>query len=202
MPAAAVTVRRHWGAFRTPWVIRKLRKSPDTRARLPEAYAYTGSRAGADEWTRALVAETESFRHPPTGPAVAEPRRAHDGFDPTDLLDAPGAVHHAGDGGGNPTGGGGQATGGGGGDWLSGAGELGLIIIAAIAVLIIAVPLGLIGLELVLTLGLAVAGAVLRLAHIKPWTVLVSRDRNVVAVIAVKGWRTSRAVIASLRRQA
>ncbi len=64
----------------------------------------------------------------------------------------------------------------------------------------IAAPLGLLAIEIVLTVGLVAAGVILRLANIKPWTVLVLRGEVVVAVIAVKGWRTSRAVIAALRK--
>jgi hypothetical protein len=185
-----VTVRRHWGAFRTPWVVRKLRKSASTRAPLPDAYTYNGSSADADRWARALIAETDSFGHSLTGMALTAPRRTRDRPGLSDLADVPSSV---------------DTGGGGGGDWLAGADEYGLVIIGAIVVLIaaaIAVPLGLIAIEIVLTLGLAVAGIVLRLARVKPWTVLVLRNRIVVAVVAVKGWRTSRAVIAALRQHA
>lgn len=192
MPAA-VTVRRHWGAFRTPWVVRKLRRSPDTRSQLPEAYAYHGSSADADGWARALVAETGSFRHPPpvlasTAPRKPRIRRPEAG----DVLDVASSIDPGSWGGG-----------GGGGDWLAEADEFGLAIIAVMVALIIAaiaVPLGFMALELMLTLGLVVAGIVVRLARIKPWTVLVLRNRSVVAVVAVKGWRTSRAVIDALRQ--
>jgi len=173
--------------------VRKLRKSPDTRSQLPEAYAYQGSSADADGWARALVVQTGSFRHPPPVLASTAPRRPRIRRpDADDVLDVVSSIDTGGGGGG-----------GGGGDWLSGADEFGLAIIAAIVVVIIAaiaVPLGLIALELVLTLGLVVAGIVVRLARIKPWTVLVLRHRSVVAVVAVKGWRTSRAVMGALRQ--
>lgn len=44
---AAVTARRHWGAFRTPWVVRKLRKRAAPDGRLPEPYTFSGPAAYA-----------------------------------------------------------------------------------------------------------------------------------------------------------
>lgn len=181
--------------------------------RLPEAYAYTGSSTDAGPWARALAAETGAFAHRPISLASTTPRRPRRRSDTIDTtidtavdatidtainatidtaIDATSRVN---------AGGGGR--GGGGGDWLDGPDEFVLIILAVIAVLVvvvIAAPLGLIAIEIVLALGLAVAGIVLRLANIKPWTVLVLRDGTVVAAVAVKGWRSSRAVIAALRQ--
>lgn len=84
------------------------------------------------------------------------------------------------------------------------ADEFALAILAILAIVVlaaIAVPLGLMAIEIVLTLGAVAAGVVLRLARIKPWTILVLRNGIVVAAVAVKGWRPSRAVLAALRRQ-
>ncbi|HEX8079632.1 MAG TPA: hypothetical protein VF557_05445 [Jatrophihabitans sp.] len=175
-------------------MVRKLRKSADTRVRLPEAYTYNGSSADAGPWVRALAARTGDFAHQPID--LAPPRRARR-RDHSDTLDLPPDLFPSAE-----TGGGGS---GGGGDWLDGADEYGLVIIAVIVVLLVvavAAPLGLIAIEIVLTLGLAAAGVILRLANIKPWTVLVLRNGIVVAVVAVKGWRSSRSVIAALRQHA
>ncbi|MEO6503257.1 MAG: hypothetical protein ABIQ09_15280 [Jatrophihabitantaceae bacterium] len=172
-------------------MIRKLRRSPDTRARLPEAYTYHGSSGDADGWVRALIAETGSFVHPPAGLESTGPPRRSRGRD-GDLGDAADAALSF-------------DTGGADGSWLDGADEFALAIVAVIAVVVIAaiaVPLGLIAIELMLTFVLAAAGVILRLARVKPWTVLVLRDRVVVTVVAVKGWRSSRAVIAALRQHA
>jgi hypothetical protein len=57
-------------------VVRKLRRSADTRGRLPEAYTYNGSSADADRWVKALAAETGDFAHRPIGLASTTPRRA------------------------------------------------------------------------------------------------------------------------------
>lgn len=176
-------------------MVRKLRKSPDTRARLPEAYSYPGSSADADAWVATLTAETGRFAHPPAGaPLTASAprrtrrrRRPHLGDVADSGVDLATGI--------NPGGGGGGGS-------LLDADEFALVILAVIAVVLvaaIAVPLGLIAIEVVLTLGAVAAGVVLRLARVKPWTVLMLRDGAVVAAIAVKGWRASRAVIAALR---
>ncbi len=184
-----VTVRRHWCTFRTPWMVRKSR---DTRARLPEAYAYDGPSTEVDSWVRALVVRTGSFEHPAIGLEAASPaprRTRRHRPDPLDVADA--AVEIGTSGGGDF------------GSSLDGS-EFGLVILAILALVVlaaIAVPLGLIAIELALTIGLAAAGVVLRLARIKPWTVLVLRNGIVVAAVSVKGWRPSRAVIAALRQQ-
>jgi hypothetical protein len=199
--SAAVTIRRHWGAFRTPWVVRKLRKSPATRAQLPDAYAYTGSSAEAGSWVAALVAATGSFSHPPTGmewtaQAPRRPRwRRPDAGDVMEMA----VDFGSGNGGGGSTGGGGGVDIGALFD-ADGFAVAILVIIGVVILAAIAVPLGLLAIELVLAFGLVAAGAVLRLARLKPWTVLVLRHGIVVAAVAVKGWRKSGAVIAALRQ--
>ncbi len=211
-PVPTITVRRHWGAFRTPWVVRRLRKSGDSSARLPAAYAYgggsayggrsayDGSIADVDRWVRTLVVETGNFTHPAAGLLATSrtPRRTRwrrpDALDVADV-----AIDVGTSGGGSGGGSGGVDIGG-----LLDADEFALAILAILAIVavaVIAVPLGLLAIELVLTLGVAAAGVVLRLARIKPWTVLVRRDGIVVAAVAVKGWRPSRAVLAALRQQ-
>ena len=191
----AVTIRRHWGAFRTPWVVRKLRKSVATQARLPDAYAYSGSSAEAAPWVAALVAATGSFNHPPTGTGwtVQTPQRTRRWRpDAGDLVDVAVDV--------------GSGDGGGGGVDIGalldadGFAVAILAIVGAVIVAAMAVPLGLLAIELVLALGTAAAGVVLRLARLKPWTVLVLRHGIVVTAVAVKGWRNSGAVIAALRQ--
>ncbi|MDQ1742755.1 MAG: hypothetical protein QOE23_1094 [Pseudonocardiales bacterium] len=177
-------------------MVRRLRKSRDSRARLPEAYAYDGSNADVDRWVRTLVAETGNFTHPATGLLAASrtPRRTR--WRRPDALDVADVAIDVGTSG---EGGGGVDIGG-----LLDADEFALAILAILAIVVvavIAVPLGLLAIELVLTLGVAAAGVVLRLARIKPWTVLVLRDGIVVAAVAVKGWRSSRAVLVALRQQ-
>lgn len=210
-PVHAVTVRRHWGTFRTPWVVRKLRKSRDGRARLPEAYAYAGPTADIDGWVRALVNRTGSFQHPAAHPATRPvtlpiPRRrpvtqwpsrrrrvtwwTRRPYRPDPVEVAELAVNVGLD---NVDDVGGMLD----------ADEFALVILAILAVVVlavIAVPLGLLAIEVVLSLGIVAAGIVLRLLRVKPWTVLVLRNATVVAAIAVTGWRPSRAVLAALRR--
>lgn len=183
-------IRRHWGAFRTPWVVRKIFKSARPNARPPEAFGYRGSAAGADEFVARLLSDTGSFTHNAVGVSVdqmpSQPRsrrrkwgRAADAGDPVDLASSGGGV-----------------------GWFDDLDEFALVIFAIIAVvvvLVIAVPLGLIAVELVLALGLIALGIMARLLNLKPWSVLVRRDGVVVAAVAVKGWRASRAVIAALR---
>jgi hypothetical protein len=195
-PVPAVTVRRHWGTFRTPWVVRKLRRSRDARARLPEAYGYDGPSADVDAWVRALVVRTGSFEHPAIGLARTSraPRRTR--WHRPDAWDVADAALEVG-----TSGGGGDIGGGDLGDLL-GADEFALAILAIVAIVVlaaIAVPLGLIAIEFAFTLAVAAAGVVLRLARVKPWTVLVLRNGIVVAAVAVKGWRPSRAVMVALR---
>lgn len=121
---------------------------------------------------------------------------------PADMPTGGGGSHPGGGSGGSHPGGGG---GGGGADasWFDGADELALVIFAVIAVVIVlavAVPLGLIAIEFLIALALVAAGVVARLAHVKPWTVLVLCGESIVAVVAVTGWRPSRAVLKAVRR--
>ncbi|MEP7021745.1 MAG: hypothetical protein ABI808_13935 [Pseudonocardiales bacterium] len=132
-----LAIRRHWGALRTPWVVRKIFKSARSNARLPEAFAYRGSAAGADEFVAGLLSDTGSFTHNAVGVSVdqgpSQPRtrrrRRGRAADAGDLLDLT------------------SSGGGGGGGWFDGLDEFALVIFAIIAVvvvLVIAVPLGLI----------------------------------------------------------
>ncbi len=115
-----VTVRRHWGAFHTPWVVRKLRRSADTRQRLPQAYAFTGSSAEVEPWVRALATETEGFAHRPVSLAAATPQPTGKDRSRTEAaLDGASNVDISG------------------GDWLGGTDEFGLVIIAVIAALLV-----------------------------------------------------------------
>ena len=149
-------------------MVRKLRRSADTRGRLPEAYTYNGSSADADRWVKALAAETGDFAHRPIGLASTTPRRARrrsdtidDAIDAATATDAAidaatatdatvGATSRVNGGGGGRGGrgsggdhggsGGGHGGGGrGGGDWLDGPDEFGLIILAVIALLVVVV---------------------------------------------------------------
>jgi hypothetical protein len=173
-------------------MVRKLRRSPATRGQLPDAYAYPGSSAEAGPWVAALVAATGSFTHLPVGMAGTAPRRTRR-WRPhaDDVIDA--AFEY-----GTGNGGGGVDIG----DLLDADGFAVAIlaIIGVVILAVIAVPLGILAIELVLALGLAAAGAVLRLAGVKPWTILVLRHGIVVTAVAVKGWRRSTAVIAALRQ--
>jgi hypothetical protein len=175
------------GAFRTPWVVRKLRKSSANGSQLPAAYVYDGSPATADQWAASLVEGTGSFTRPSAGvpveAATARWRRHRIEVDPVDVLELAANIAP-----------------GGGGSWLDGFALVILAAIAALVVLIVAVPLGLIAGELALTVVMIMAGVVARLVHVKPWTVLLLRDGAVVATVAVKGWRSSRAMIAALLR--
>lgn len=190
----ALTARRHWGAFNTPWVVRKLRKraAPDTS--LPEAYRFSGSAEDADGWMSRLIANTDTFEHL-RNPRLRRPIEAPDLLE---MLKIPAELPSGGEfhlGGGS--GGGGVDAG-----WFDGVDDLAMVIFAVVAVVIVlavAVPLGLVAIEFVVTLALIAVGVVARVAHIKPWTVLVLRDGTVVAAVAVKGWRPSRAVIRAVR---
>lgn len=189
-----VSVRRHWGAFRTPWVVRRLRrhKSPSVHRdqRLPDAFVYAGGPAEADTFAATLVAMTSGFTRPAPDDMPTHPAEERAEIDPLDLLDAPLPDF------GTPS------SGGGGGFDFFDADEFAVVILAIVAVLVIlmiAVPLGLIAIELVFTLAVIATGVVARLTRIKPWTVLVLRNGTVAGAVSVKGWRTSRAMIGSLR---
>lgn len=195
-PRAALVVCRHWGLLRTPWVIRKLRKMPAPEG-LPRAYRYDGRAEDAAGFANWLVAETRGFTTNAASLSADDharrPRRPGEGRAEVDAGDLVDAVTNF-----VPSGGGGGGFDG----WVDGADEFALIVVGlmvAAVLLVIAVPLGLIAVELAVAL---IVGAVLtaaRVAGLKPWLLLIKREGLPVAAVAVRGWRASRAVILALR---
>jgi len=195
-PPATLVVRRHWGVLRTPWVIRRLRKLPAPDG-LPCAYRYDGRAEDAAAFADWLVAQTRGFTTDATGLSadqrVRRRRSAREGrleIDPSDVVDAGTNFIPSGGGGGDFDG------------WLAGADDFALIVvvlIVAAVLLVIAVPLGLIAIELAVALIIGAAVTAARVAGLKPWLLLIKREGRPVAAVAVRGWRASQAVIAALR---
>jgi hypothetical protein len=94
--------------------------------------------------------------------------------------------------------------GGGGGGVFDDLDEAALVILAVIAVavfLIVAIPLGILAVELVFALLALLIGVALRMAHVRPWTILVRQGGVTTAAFSVTGWRSSRRVLAGLRQE-
>lgn len=97
-----------------------------------------------------------------------------------------------------PSGGGGLSN------LLDGADEAVLYVLAAVVLVIVAiisVPLGLLALEIALAIILVIVGLCLRVAHVRPWTVVLKHEGLPVAAFSVVGWRTSSQLISELRQQ-
>jgi hypothetical protein len=98
----------------------------------------------------------------------------------------------------------GGGGGGGGGGFFDDLDEAALVIIAIVAVvvfLIVAIPLGILAFELVFALVALLIGVALRMAHVRPWTILVRHNGATTAAFSVTGWRASRRVLVGLRDQ-
>jgi hypothetical protein len=101
--------------------------------------------------------------------------------------------------------GGSLVSGGGGGrgffDDLDEAALVILAIVAVAIVLIVAIPLGIMAVEVVFALLAILLGICLRVAHVRPWTILVRHDSVTTAAFSVKGWRSSKRMLVGLREQ-
>jgi hypothetical protein len=101
-----------------------------------------------------------------------------------------------------------SGSGGGGGagvDFLSGIDEAVLVILAAVVaavLLVVAIPLGILAFEVVLGLLVLIAGLCLRVAHVRPCTILVRQNGHTTAAFSVTGWKASQRMLRGLREQA
>ena len=194
--AHAVSVRRQWAPWRTPWVWRKIR----SRARPHRAsrdstvalFRYEGRPDGVgsfiagacDQLLGGSFLDASGSAHP--GAYLAgEVTQAGLTSGAEALLSVSGAV-------------------GDGGSVLTDIDEAAVVILAAVAVaivLIVAIPLGILAVEVVLGLLVVLIGVSLRVAHVRPWTILVRRDERTIAAFSVTGWRASCQMVRGLREQ-
>lgn len=200
-----VTVRRQWAPWRTPWVWRKLRsRSKPHRgyaAGRPPTFSFNGGSGEAGSFVIGALNQLVG------GSPINAVDSAHPGAFLAGQLadvvvsDAADAVLSVAFSSSGSSGGGG---GGGGGGFLDDLDEAALVIIAIVAVvvfLIVAIPLGILAVELVFALIALLVGVALRMAHVRPWTILVRQDGATTAAFSVTGWRSSRRVLVGLRQQ-
>ncbi len=195
-----VSVRREWAPWRTPWIWRKLR--PGARPhrgsgdRPVVVFRYEGTPQGVgsflagafDQLTGGTAFDAVESDHP-VAFAAGEVTQLG-------LTRAVGGLLA-----GSASGGGGGS----GGEILGALDEAVLIIFAAVAaaiLLVVAVPLGILAVEVVLGLLVLIAGVCLRVAHVRPWTIVVRQDGETTAAFTVTGWKASRRVLSGLREQA
>ncbi len=206
-----ISVRRQWAPWRTPWIWRKLRSHSkphrgDTDT-SPPVFSFQGSPSQAGSFVTGALNQLVG----------GSPLNAMDSAHPgafvagqvadaamTDAADA--LLSMAGSGSGGSNGASSLVSGGGGGGsgFLDDLDEAAVVIIAVIAVavfLVVAVPLGILAVELVVGLLALLVGIALRMAHVRPWTILVRQGGVTTAAFSVTGWRSSRRVLVGLRQQ-
>ena len=96
----------------------------------------------------------------------------------------------------------GSGGGSGAGDILGSIDEAAVIIVVAVVVailLIVAIPTGILAFEVALGLLALIAGICLRVAHVRPWTILIREDGQTTAAFRVTGWRASQRMLHGLR---
>jgi hypothetical protein len=210
------TVRRQWAPWRTPWIWRKLRSRSKPHRGFddasPPVFAYSGRPSEVGSFVTGALNQLVG------GSPLNAMDSAHPGaflagqVADTALSQGADAVL-SGWGGGSGVSGGSSALGSGGGGGGGGGGvggvfddldEAALVILAVIAVavfLIVAIPLGILAVELVFALLALLIGVALRMAHVRPWTILVRQGGVTTAAFSVTGWRSSRRVLVGLRQE-
>lgn len=196
-PTPRVTVRRQWAPWRTPWIWRKFRsRSKPHRgyaAAQPPLFRYDGHASEAGSFVIGAVNQLVG------GSPINAIDSSHPGaFLAGQMADVvtgdavDGVVSLMGSGGG------------GGGGLFDDLDEAALVIVAIVAVvvfLIVAIPLGILAFELAFALMALLVGVALRMAHVRPWTILVRQNGAAAAAFSVTGWRASHRVLVGLRDQ-
>jgi hypothetical protein len=193
MTASGITVRRQWAPWRTPWIWRKLRSRSSahrgSRAAGAAVFRYDGEPSGVGSF---LVGALNQFAGgSPVNALESEHPAAFLAGQVTEggLTEAAGALLSV-------------AGSGGGGDFFDDLDEAAVVILAVIAValfLMVAIPLGILAVEMSFALLALLVGISLRVAHVRPWTILVRQDGVTTAAFSVTGWRSSHRVVVGLK---
>lgn len=189
-----IAVRRQWAPWRTPWIWRKLRARSAPHRGYGEGKVALFRSQGSTEGVGSFVAG--AFDQFAGGSFLDAVESDHPGAYVAGQVTQAGFTE--------------MATalfsgGSGGGDFLGDLDEAAVVILGAIAValiLIVAIPLGILAVEVVLGLLVVLLGLCLRVAHVRPWTILVSQDGQATAAFSVTGWRASCRTVSGLREQA